>query len=448
MVLVLFAVACEPSSDDLQPHQGTGDFSRFITLGDSYVAGYADGELYRSGQISSLSGILAAQLQLVGAGTFKQPLMFDEYGFGKRKVLGYRTNCNGEMALFPVTSTGVPNIGNFMNISGQGPYQNIGVHGAKSFHLLSAAYGDPAQGNLYYIRFASEPGFSTMTGDAAVQDPTFFLLGVGTWDVLRYAISGGTQDSITSVAWFRHYLNEIVIEMTANGAEGVILNVPDVTGFPYFNTVSRMMPFDGWVLSETEALHMNATYDHYEEILASMGIMYDYPFGFTAGNNAYVIQDKDIPLPPPYNVRQMTAGDRFLLNLPVDSILCHGWCEPEEDDPNAIPRRYVLTESLGTEVLTAVYEYNAVIEEVARSHQLIMADLAGLLLTLDNGIIDSGIHFNSTFISGEFFSLDGINPSQRGNALVANYIIDLLNEHYSAAIPGVNPGDYQGIIYP
>ncbi len=440
--------ACEPSLDEIRPDGGTSDFTRFVSLGDSYIAGYADGELYRSGQVNSISNILASQLQLVGAGTFQQPLMFDEYGFGKRKVLDYTYSCEGDSFLFPVTSSGVPNIGNFINISGQGPYQNIGVHGAKSFHLLSAAYGSPAQGNLYYIRFASEPGYSTMVGDAIAQDPTFFLLGTGTYDVLRYAINGGTQDSITSVAHFRECMDEIADSLTTGTAEGVILNVPDVTKFPYFNTISTRIPYDGWVLSGEEALKMNQMYAHYEEILATMGFTWDYPFSFTPGANAYIIRDNDIPLPSPYNVRQMEAGDRFLLSLPADSLLCEGWCVPEEGDPKAIPQRYVLTASVTREVQEAIDQYNAIIGEVAQSHHLILADIAGFFQSVENGVVYDGIHFDGTFISGGFYSLDGIQLSQRGNALAANFIISLLNQHYQASIPKVNPGDYQGIFYP
>lgn len=449
VLLACFMIACEPSSDEILPHGGDGDFTRFITLGDSYIAGYADGELYRSGQQNSLSNILALQLQTVGAGNFKQPLMFDEYGFGKKKILGYKTNCEGAVLLSPVTSTGIPNIGNFINISGQGPYQNLGVHGAKSFHLLSSAYGDPAQGNLYYIRFASEPGYSTMLGDAVTQNPSFFLLGIGTYDILRYAISGGTQDSITSVAFFRSCLNEIAGRLTENGSKGIILNIPDLTRFPYFTTMNQKIPFDGLSLSDDQAREMNSSYHGFETTLASMGITYDYPFTFHEGKNAFIMQDLDIPLPSPFNVRQMTSGDLFLLNLPVDSILCYGWCIPTETGPNPIPQQYVLAEPGIEKVKNALQEYNLVIKEAAQTYQLMMADISDLFRKVDEeGVVYSGIEFNSTFISGGFYSLDGIRLSQRGNAVVSNYLIDELNEYFSAAIPKVNIGDYQGIIYP
>ena len=64
-----------------------------------------------------------------------------------------------------------------------GPFNNMGVPGAKSFHLGLEGYGNvanfPAAANPYFIRMASSPN-ATVIGDAVSQNPTFFALWIGT----------------------------------------------------------------------------------------------------------------------------------------------------------------------------------------------------------------------------------------------------------------------------
>lgn len=54
---------------------GNADFTKFVSIGDSLTAGYADGALYLLGQQNSFPGMLAQQFAEVGGGTFEQPLL-------------------------------------------------------------------------------------------------------------------------------------------------------------------------------------------------------------------------------------------------------------------------------------------------------------------------------------------------------------------------------------
>jgi len=60
--------ACKPSIDTPKPSKGSADFTRFIAVGNSLTAGYADGGLYRAGQLVSYPSIMAKQMQSVGGG--------------------------------------------------------------------------------------------------------------------------------------------------------------------------------------------------------------------------------------------------------------------------------------------------------------------------------------------------------------------------------------------
>jgi hypothetical protein len=120
--------------------------------------------------------------------------------------------------------------------------QNLGVPGAKSFHLVANGYGNPAgisfkTANPYFVRFASSPT-ATVVGDALAQNPTFFSLWIGNNDVLGYATSGGdgTLDQITPNQILQYY-STLVTTMVSKGAKGVVANIPDVTSIPFFTTV-------------------------------------------------------------------------------------------------------------------------------------------------------------------------------------------------------------------
>jgi hypothetical protein len=60
----------------------------------------------------------------------------------------------------------------------------------------------------------------------------------------------------------------------------------------------------------------------------------------------------------------------------------------------------------------------------------------------------NGIGMNTQYVSGGIFSLDGINLTPRGNALLANEIIKSINSKYGSTIPQVDATKYRSIIFP
>lgn len=251
----------DSSSDDVSeplPELTAGDanFSTYVSLGNSLTAGFADGALYRISQENSMPNILSGQFSLVGGGNFNQPLTNDNTGgllingsqlpgFGPRLVFDGSgptsiTNLN------PMAQTTTDIVLN----NPTGPFNNMGVPGAKSFHLLAPGYGDlnglfatPATANPYFVRMASSPTTSVIA-DAMAQTPTFFSLWIGNNDVLGYALSGGESDTmaenydpITDQATFDVAYNTLVTTLTSGGSQGVVANIPDVTSIPHFTTV-------------------------------------------------------------------------------------------------------------------------------------------------------------------------------------------------------------------
>lgn len=264
--LVVFA-SCEPDFDepveDFQATSGDADFSKYVALGNSLTSGYSDGALFISGQINSYPNMLATQMMMAGGGAFTQPLMLDETGGfldlfqataaqGDAQFYGRLQLTIGETGLSPAPQIPLKNLTEtFLD----GTYNNMGVPGAKSYHLIANGYGNPAGvpiglANPYFARFASSNATSVLD-DAAAQQPTFYSLWIGNNDVLLYATNGGAGEDqtgnlnaasygandISDPAIVAGSIETVLATMKAAGAKGVIANIPSITDIPYFTTV-------------------------------------------------------------------------------------------------------------------------------------------------------------------------------------------------------------------
>ncbi len=435
--------ACEPKVDEFTTTGGSADFSNYVAVGNSLTSGYTDAELFKSGQQNSFPAILATQFEAAGGGTFNQPLMYDEYGFGNRLLLD--VSIPG-----PVPAGVTPDPANFESIANMGPFNNMGVPGAKSFHMIPGAEAYSAM-NPYYKRFAAEPGVSTVLGEAMAQNPTFFTCWVGGNDVLGYALEGGAADSITDPAIFQAALGAILQGMTSNGAKGAIATVPKVTDVPFFQYMNTRVPYNGLVVDSSQAAGLNYVFEQFELYLASLGIIWDYDFTFNAGPNPFLVSDKTLPLPEPFNVRPMKSGELFLLTLPTDS-LPKGMGSVDANNGNpvpwGIPDEYVLLDYELEQIDIAQASYNETIKAMANQFDLALVDTYAKFEELNNGgITEDGITFTSDYITGNAFSLDGIHPTGQGYALIANFFIEAINAKYGAALTEVNVSLYPGLYY-
>ena len=77
--LALFT-SCERKISQFNADKGSANFTTYVSVGNSLVAGYADGALYHDGQVNSCPNIIAGQLELAGGGTFVQPMVTSNYG--------------------------------------------------------------------------------------------------------------------------------------------------------------------------------------------------------------------------------------------------------------------------------------------------------------------------------------------------------------------------------
>ncbi|MCS7074518.1 MAG: hypothetical protein NZ108_08635, partial [Bacteroidia bacterium] len=234
------------------PQPGSADFSRYVSLGNSLTAGFADGALSEETQKSSYPAILALQFKTVGGGEFSVPIISGPNGFGGVSngqpygKLFLELTC--DRASFNFKRTPGDNPAPYT-----GPINNFGVPGVKVGDVLNPDIGNPSAPNynLFYGRIAKNPGTSTIVSDAKSVNPTFFTVWLGNNDILAWAASGGTAGTLTSSTTFATQLNAVLDSMlsVSPNTKGAVANIPDVTAIPYFQAVTaglisaRAIPF-------------------------------------------------------------------------------------------------------------------------------------------------------------------------------------------------------------
>lgn len=482
-IAALGLVACEPEFDNSVEDAGfysTGDadLSNFVAIGNSLTAGYADGALYVQGQQNSFPNILATKFALAGSGQeFTQPLMNDNLGgltlggtqiTQNRFVLSASTPGSGDFGLTVLDGTPTTEVSNVLT----GPFSNMGVPGAKSFHLLANGYGDVGGvalglSNPYYARFASSSSASVM-GDVMAQNPSFFSLWIGNNDVLAFATSGGIgvnqagnlnpatygPNDITDPNVFASVIDGIMSSLSSAGAEGVVCNLPDVTSIPYFTTV----PYNPIPMDAATATAVNGAYAPYNgglvfaqaNSLITAAELAQRTIAFAEGQNAVVIEDESLTdltafgLP---SIRMATSAD-FVL-LPASAVI--GTLANPADPTSvigvgvALTDSQVLTQTEAAMVANAQSQYNNTLAALSSAYGFELIDMKSLLEDLNlNGVPYNGGVMTSTFATGNGFSLDGVHPTARGYAYIADQIIVAINAKYNANIPRVSIGDYPG----
>ena len=153
-------------------------------------------------------------------------------------------------------------------------------------------------------------------------------------------------------------------------------------------------------------------------------------------------------------VRQTATGD--LIPLVSSSVIgtaatlppgvpsnlgAYGITYPLED-------KHILIPSEISEIIAATDAYNLTIKAAADAKGLAFVDTKAIMEQLvSGGISANGFTLTNTFVTGGAFSLDGIHPSPRGYAFIANKFLEAINLKYGSNFKGVDLGDY-GILYP
>lgn len=254
IVIVAF-YGCDPKIDVPTPSSGGADFSNYIAVGNSLTAGFADNGLYADGQMQSYPALIAQQMSMVSPITFTQP---DVPGNGSGYA--YLTSLAPTIGFF----TPDPNFLDQL----EGPFNNLGVPGIRVKDITVPGYGSSPQANPYFYRMlGADDANSSYLSIVSKSNATFFTSWIGNNDVLGYATSGGAfgVDGLPVTGLngltdpdteFKPSYDALINALTAGGAKGVVVTIPNVTQAPFFTTV----PWNGAVLDESTAGLANAFY--------------------------------------------------------------------------------------------------------------------------------------------------------------------------------------------
>ncbi len=391
ILIVLFAIGCEDRSEltpPAPPSTGQVNFSTFVTLGNSLTAAYQNGALYESSQMYSIGKLIADQVGI----PFEQPIVSDP-GTG------------GRLEVEALTATGIkiytnPNQGQPKNLNLNRPYNNLAVPGAFLYDVANAtssttcySYVFGGQANPLFDLVLRGQG--SMLSQAKVLNPTVVTLWIGNNDILGHATSGATVPYTPSVNFAALY-NALANELAATGAKVVVANIPDVTAIPFFTTVGPT--------------------------LAAQGI-----------SAVWVVRGVGDTIP----VNVMTN----YLTLKAIDLLNQG---KGLSKSNPLPNSVVLDSLEALNVKNVINDYNTTIASVATAKGFGLVDANALLNNAKKGLTVNGIKFTTQYVSGGLFSLDGVHPTSRGYAIIANEFIKVINQKWGANIPLVNVANIPG----
>ncbi|MDO6515861.1 G-D-S-L family lipolytic protein [Zobellia uliginosa] len=512
--ILAFTACNDPEDVDLEPEviaeapvelsAGSADFSTYVSLGNSLTAGFTDNALFKAGQANSFPNLLSTKFALVGGGSFTQPLMNDNVGgllAGGAQLEGFDPRLvffsgNEEQSAGPVPlaflNSGATVTTDIILNNPTGPFNNLGVPGAKSFHLLATGYGNAANleaklANPYFVRMTGATPDAKVLELAMAQSPTFFSLWIGNNDVLGYALSGGDgTNPITDKATFDSAIGALVTTLTSGGAKGVMANIPYVTSIPHFTTV----PHDPIDPNENDFAEqvptLNRVYGALNQVYDALGETERMVVFSDSLNNSVVIKDEALADISAQITGAFNANPNFPifvqgLGLPeaaaplVATLLgnAYGQTRPATENdllvlsssqvigkvnqesfaalsaanlPPAVAGQFsvegvtlpladkwVLTPEEQDEIKAATDEFNATLSSAASGAGLAFVDANRLLQDLaQGGVTDGDFTLTANLITGGGFSLDGVHLTARGYALMANEFMKAIDATYGS----------------
>lgn len=430
-VLLTLLAGCEDYNDlDLDPiDSGSADFSNYVAVGNSLTAGYQNSSLYASGQEYSFPKLIARQLRIEES--FDQPLISDP-GIGGRIEL---------TSLNPLATEVTGSRGSPIN-QGQKPFKNLGIPGSILVDYLNPNnQGQLKERSTNPQHPAFNPFYSYVLPDGELakdapnihnqvvaQNPTFVTFWLGNNDVLNFVTSGGqSAQGITDPSIFAQLYQASIQALQATGANVVVYNIPDVTSIPYVFLLRSQLEQSGAIVLNNGVYQLVTTqgnFDIYITVNGNTEVMRQDDF-LTLRAQSYFAQVQAGEIPPP-----IQPSDAIPDNLVLDGSL-------GDADP---------TNSELEQATAAVQQYNATIANAASSAGFGLVDINSIFNEVianyqSNGGGYSADELTLQPVPGSLFSFDGIHPTNRGSAVIANETIQVMNETFGSSVDQIDVSD-------
>ncbi|MEP0860704.1 MAG: SGNH/GDSL hydrolase family protein [Ignavibacterium sp.] len=433
--ITLFFNACVDKSDLTAPtplngKSGNADLTKYVAIGNSLTAGYQSGTLFYSAQIYAFPYLIAKQ-----AGVEITGLKVSDPGLGGRLEI---------KSLSPFTLYTNPNSGSPLNLTYPGPFQNLGIPGALTYDVLFATNKDNCASapNPYFdlVLRNSALNIGTQLEQALAQNPTLITLWIGNNDVLGYATSGGTAPSApTSSFQFQQLFGRICNDIAQANKQAVVANIPNVSDIPFFTTVGPQIALSTpW----SQLASQGVVGLVYQKTGGAIGVADS--LSLLTGTNLVTLRGSSYaPL-----LGQPTAKFYRDNGIPVpgsvDTTKPFGF-HPQNPWPNAL-----ILDSDEIQVANqAVADYNNIIAATAANFGFAVVDINSVFNQIrandfTGGTVINGVTFRTTFVTGGLFSLDGVHPTNQGQAIIANEFLKVINTKYNAQFPLIDVSTIPG----
>jgi lysophospholipase L1-like esterase len=429
-VFVIGFVGCT-DYEDVDPEVPASDVSKYVAVGNSLTAGFQNNALYEEGQKSSFANMLAEKLAI---SDFENPLVS-----GPGLIPGRL-----ELADFGTSSIQPnPDSGSPLNANLPRPYDNLGIPGSILVDYLNPGNAgdlvtratdqtDPRFNPYYGLVMRDELSSSAAPNIhnlVAAQNPDLVTFWLGNNDVLGFVTSGGEGQSITPTANFQQLFQGSAQALGGLGTKVAFMNIPNVTSIPFvFLTNGRLVA--------QQLLRVNNGV--YQLLVDPQNGVYMDIYIETDSGTRTMLESDFLLLSAQTYLGQVQAGQ---VNPPVspqtpvpDNLVLDGPTSPQPDGSSEL-----------VQAITAVQTFNGIIANtVASNDNFVLVDVNATFNTIFNNFVsgepgyvdEAGEGYDP--IPGDLFSFDGVHPTNKGHAIVANLIINTLNNEFGYSIRNVN----------
>lgn len=485
VLLLALITSCEDYQDlDIDPvDSGDADFSSYVAVGNSLTAGFQSNALYEDAQKYSFPNLLAHQLQIEN---FEQPLISNP-GIGDPGRIEL-INLEGSITQYNT------NQGELINMGIGRPYNNLGVPG-----INIGAYENAPDDNPLYPLIINEgnPQSPLPNIHAAVQalQPTVVSFWLGNHDILSYVRSGGLQEFTNPNDFQAQYASAITkLQNLESDPTIITANIPSVESIPYATTLGPQIQSQIEDNEQVPGLVVQRTfYQENQQIGASengdpVGLIQerylddpshalilltarDYlPYIGVSANpqaqsydeeavtnilnywrgyivNAGVAAEEEVAN---YNqedientLTQMTIAQYEQTFGPAEAqgfaVAYEGFDFNQPfglDGQNPFPNQFVL----GSNEINIINTVTSIYNSIIASQGDIQFDVNSFFeqIIQDGQYADPNSDVTLQPTIGSSFSLDGIHPSNRAHAALANELIKTINEATGSNIEQIN----------
>ena len=395
VVLLVGLTACEPDVDIVRPDVPVGGdlFRSYVAIGNSLTAGFQSGGINASTQADAYPVLLA---EAVGT-PFRIPSLalpgcpppIVDFHTGERVGGGTPTTC---------AFRDPGSVARIIN--------NVAVFGAKAADPTSQSTGSSNATTMLIL------GGKTQVQRALEADPSFVSIWIGNNDAIDAATTGllvptqGISSGITPQQEFEQSYDAMLEQLTA-GADlegGILIGVLNATQAP--------------LLFPAAVLVTNAAFK-------------------AAFDQAAGVPTTILP--------SCTAGTTSLISFAIVQRIRAGThppligCEPEPAPLAPVGNIFVVDATEQQAIDMAIDGFNTYIAAQAEALGFAYFDPNTVLASLRQGgqIPPVPNLASSTAPFGDFVSIDGIHPSSAGQVVIANAVIDAINQEYGLSIPDV-----------